>query len=348
MVALAKPTFTATPKDQVDVVDVYTTVDSKLRNNLTSKLSSFGEDLSSIYGRSTENIGNIGNQIKNKGINLADAKDRIQRALTGSRSDITNIAKDIQTVMFGDVTGKDPGTDYIREGNKLLNVVKIVTSKGERISSGRDQNQVSSMLGIITDITGLSIFKSLDLGVETALIKGAIIEVGKWGVPELLDDILANTDKRSGYAAVSRSSRQLANTSDIDSVEALINRFGPSVLTSQTPNFAAVFLANYRFPNNVTPEQYSTRLAQLVRVMTQLQPNWFYTQRTYLPEGAEGYQTVTEEVANLAVLNTASAHAKLLFRSDETYAPYAMIASAYPTKSAKALLKEQYPRIAII
>lgn len=346
MVTLARPVFESGPNDDVAVVDVYSTTDSTTRNALTSKLTTFGQGVTDIFGKSTEALKDLGHKLGTNQIDLAAAKDRIQGALAGSRNDINYLATGIQGTIFTDATGKDRGTDYVREANKLMNTVKVVTSKGARISSGQDQNKVRSMLGIVSDLTGLNIFKSFDLGAETALIKGMVIEIGKWGIPDLLDDLLQNTDSRTAYSAVSRSSRQLASTSDIDSIEAIIARLGPQVLTQETPNFASTFLANYRFPLGTTEDKYAERLAQLVRVMTLLQPNWATTQRRYVEE--QTGDEVIEDLPNLAVMTNASAHAKLLFRNDEAFIIPSLIAGHYPSKTAVSLLKEQYPYIAIL
>lgn len=345
MVSIARPVFDAGPSDKVQTVDVYNTLDSETRNALTSKLSTFGQGLTDIYGKSTQAIRGIGDRVGNGSIDLAEAKDRISKALGGSRSDINYLAEGLQNVIFEDVTGIDSGTNYVRDANGLLNQVKVITSKGARVFASGDRAQANALIGFITDLTGMSIFKTFDLGAEAALVKGILHEVSAWGVPDLLDDILSNIDESTARAAVQRSGSTLASRSDIDAIELMLNKYGPEVLTAEAPNFATIVLSSYRFKAGVTVADYPAKLTQLVGVMNRLQPNWFWHQRVHINE--ETKQPTTEEVANLAVLAYASDDATALLSSDDTYLKYVITAPFYPIKSSRTLLKSMYPYIAI-
>jgi hypothetical protein len=345
MVALTKSVFDAGPSDLIKEVDVYNVVDSATRNAITSKLTAFGDGLSTVYSKSTEYIGDIAKKFKQGQVDLAEAQRRIQGALKGSRADITSLATSIQNTIFSDLTGLDSGTDYVRQASSLYNAVQVVTSKGTALIKDFKQGEISAAMRMMSDITGNSVFKALDIGAEAALVKGLLTEVSKWGVPTLVDEFLDKVDPDVRYSAVARSAASMASSSDIDTVEVMIKKVGANALTSQTPNFAVTLLSRYKFKEGTTAADYPVRLAQLVQVMNQLQANWFTTHRTYISDTT--HQPVQEDLANLAVLAYASDDAVTLLSSDEQYLPYVITASLYPIKASKALLKSMYPYIAI-
>jgi len=335
MVQLARSTFDIGPADDVKMVDVYNVTDSSVRNALTSKLGTFGDSLTDIYGKSTQVLTGIKDKFLKGDINLEDAKRRITGALTGSRTDITYLSTKLQNAIFTDVTGKDGGTNYVRQANELINTVQVVTTRGKQVFQNTNHNQVGAIMRFVSDLTGNSVFKMLDIGAEAALVKGAITEIGKWGVPSLVDDVLDKTDPMVARSAVRRAANEMSSTTDLDTIKVMIARVGAQTLTAETPTFATNLITRYRFKEGVTPEKYPALLADLVSVMDQLQPNWFYTQRA------------AEEVANLAVIQTASDDAVTLLASDERYLKHVITAPFYATKSSRVLLKTLYPYIAI-
>jgi len=345
MASIARPVFEAGPSDQIKEVDVYNITDTQTRNALTSKLSTFGDGLSGVYGKSTQVLSGIKNRLLSGNIDVYQASERIERALKGSRSDITSLSTDLQNVIFEEVTGKAPGTNYVKKASDLINTVKIVTERGDRVFNNTNYGQVNAVMRFVSDLTGNSIFKSLDLGAEAALLKGVLTEVSQWGIPELIDDILDKTDKEVSRTAVRRSASAIASAGDIDSIESMINKLGASTLTSQTPNFASTLISRYRFKPGTTAADYPALLTQLVSVMDKLQPNWFFTNRNYLSD--ETQREVSEDIANLSVLAVASDDAVTLLSSSDEYLKYVVTAPLYPSKKAKTLLKTMYPYIAI-
>lgn len=346
MVAIARPVFETGPKDNVTMVDAYNATSSEVRNELTSKLSSFGSALSDTFGAATRAISNIGTRISKGELNVDDAANRIKNALGGSRSDIAYLATGVQNSIFSELTGTVPGTDYVRGATDLYDQVQVVTGNADYVFQG-DRTQVSSVLGFISDITGKPIFKSLDLGAEAALIGGLIGTVSSWGIPALMDSLLEGKSDQFKYSVYSRNSASLTSV-NITMLEYYIDQGMASALTNQTPDFGKNYLTTYTIPAGSTPDQYPTLHAQLVKVMNALEPTWLKTPRgTTL--STQGVQTVgtPKLVTNLAVLARASQDAKtILLSNTETRVPV-LAASNFPSQDLVQIAKNMYPRIAL-
>lgn len=336
MSRLATPVFNGAPTDVAAMVDVYNAVDPEVRNTLTSKLTAFGTGLDDVLGGTMNAVTKVGKKLTNNGMDLASAKERIQRALGGSRSDILSLATSVQDSIFSELTGVDSGTNHVRKVSDMFDSLKVITTKGERLITDGDYKSANALMGFISDITRNPVFKMFDLGAETALLTGVMGEISKWGIPDLIDDVLAELDEPTRWSVVSRSSKEMMNTADVDVLEGIVDRMGGAVLTVNEPEFPVNFISRYAIKAGVTPEHYPARLAQLFKVMDALLPNWFYTNRG------------SEQVLNFTVLCYASEGARTLLASDDRYRAAAVIAPAFRTsRSAQAMLKTNYPGIAI-
>lgn len=340
MVKLAVPAFNGGAKDELLAVDVYAPIDGETKNALTSKLSAFGTSMSESLGGVTDTIKNIGKKVLGPNPNLDQAKDRIMRAMGGSRNDILSLATGIQNGIFSELTGADPSTNYVRKASDMANNIILIGTQGKQLMDRGGFNQTSAIMNFASQLTGNPIFKALDLGAETAMLKGVLGEVTKWGIPSLVDDIIkASVDKtgnnRSAYHAVSRTSGQIAMTANIGTIRQLITSLGVAALTQGTPNFAQLFLGRYDFAAGTTEADYPARLAELVALMNQLKPDWFYVLRN------------GEQIVNYAIITSASDDAKKLFRSDPLYLQAIMTAPFYRNMGSTALMKRMYPQVAL-
>lgn len=340
MVKIASPAFNGGAKDELLAVDVYAPIDGATKNALTSQLSSFGSSMSESLGGVLATVKNVGSKILGKNVNLDQAKDRIMRAMGGSRNDILNLATGIQNGVFSELTGADPATNYVRKASEMANSIMLIGTQGKQMMDRGGFNQISALMGFASQLTGNPIFKALDLGAETAMLKGVLGEVSKWGIPSLVDDIIKSSvektgSNRSAYHAVSRTSGQIAMTANIGTIQQLITSVGVSSLTQGTPNFAQLFLGRYDFAVGTTEADYPARLAELVTVMNQLKPDWFYVMRG------------GEQVINYAIITSASADAKTLFRSDPLYLQAILTAPFYRSTGSTALMKRMYPQVAL-
>lgn len=349
MAALASPVFATGPKDPVSIVDVYETAAPEVRNNLTSKLSSFGSSLNEVFGASMTSIRNLGHNLASGRIDPVMAAQRIQGALSGSRGDIISLATSAQNAIFSELTGTVPGTDYVRGATELYDSVNLVVGNGShRFQNGSIQS-VRATLGFISDLTGNPVFKALDLGAEAALLRGIIGEVSAWGIPDLVDSVLEGRDDQFRFSVVSRASDSILQVSNIGMLEYYINKGLASALVAKVPNYADQFISQYAFPQETTPGDYVTLHAQFMNVMNALSSTWLYTHRGGVSVELDGQTIITpKKVFNLTVISRASQDAYTLLISDPVTRPAMICARNYPTVDVIQLTKRMYPLIGIV
>lgn len=348
MVSIARPVFETGPKDKVAMVDAYNAVTPEVRNELTSKLTSFGSTLSATFGAAGRAINNIGSRIQKGELNVDDAAKRIKSALGGSRSDIAGLASGVQNSIYSELTGTVPGTNYVKGATDLYDNVQVVSGQGTYLINS-DRSSVSSILGFVSDLTGNNVFKTLDLGAEAALIGGLMGTVSSWGVPQLMDSLMEGKDDEFKYSVYSRNSDSLIRSSNIGMMEYYIDQGMASALTNRTPDYGPNYLASYAFPMGTTPDQYPTLHAQLVKVMTALDPTWLVTYRGSVESVSGDGVTIKTPlpVTNLAVVARASQDAIKLLVSDPSTRTAVLAAQNYPTVDLVQLAKNMYPMIGI-
>jgi hypothetical protein len=348
MVSIARPVFETGPKDKVAMVDAYNAVTPEVRNDLTSKLTSFGSTLSETFGAAGRAFNSLGSRIQKGEINVDDAAKRIKSALGGSRSDIASLASGVQNGIYSELTGTVPGTNYVKGATDLFDNVQVVTGQGTYLVNS-DRKSVQSVLSFVSDLTGNSIFKTLDLGAEAALIGGLLGTVSSWGVPALMDSLMEGKDDQFKYSVYSRNSDQLISTSNIGMMEYYVDQGMASALTNRTPDYGPSYLAQYTFPVGTTPDKYPELHAQLVKVMDALDPHWFTTYRgTTASVGPDGQTVQTPKpVTNLANLNRVSGDALILLSSVASTRTAVLAAQNFPSKDLVQIAKDMYPMIGI-
>lgn len=347
MVSIAQAVFESGPKDSVVMVDVYNAVTPEVRNNLTSKLSAFGNSLTDSFSSATKTVKELGATITNGRMNVEQAAQRIRAALNGSRGDITNLATGLQNAIFSGLTGAAPGTNYIQEASSLYDQVSIVVGQGKHLVNS-DKKSVSAILNFVSDLTNQPVFKTLDLGAEAALLGGLLGEVSSWGVPSLVDTMMEGKDQEFKYAIYSRNSESVLRNSSAAMIEHYVNQGLASALTSNQPGFGNDFLAQYTFPDGTTPDKYPVLHAQLVKIMDDLKPNWLRIQRGEVITNNNGQTVITPKmVPNLGALTRASSDAKTLLASDATTRTQVLISSNFPRIDLIQLAKRNYPLIGI-
>ena len=349
MVSIARPVFETGPKDNVAMVDAYNAATPEVRNDLTSKLSSFGNSLTETFGAAVRSISKIGDKITSGELNVDDAARRIKSALGGSRGDIASLATSVQNGIFSELTGTVPGTNYVKGATDLYDSVQVVSGNAQYLINS-DQRSVQSILGFVSDITGNSVFKSLDIGAEAALVGGLLGEVSSWGVPELMDEMMAGRDDQFKYSVYSRNSDSILSSSPTPAMmDYYVTQGMASALTSNQPDFGTNYLQQYTFPLNTTPDQYATLHTQLVKIMDALVPNWLYTQRGSTTTVVGDTTVITPRmVTNLAVIERASVDAKILLTSQPSTMAACLAAPNFPKVDLIQLAKKIYPLIGIV
>lgn len=373
MVQFAVPSFSGLPEDASKKIDAYTETSPELKNELTSKITAFGVSSDSLIEKSLKVVKGIGSKIANNGMDLNQARLRIQDALKGSRSAITGLATDLERSIMGEITGTDEGTGYVRKSTDMLNSVKMLINAKEYYFGDGSISSVNNIIGFMGDLSNNSIFKVFDLGAEAALLKGIIEEVTAWGIPDLIDETFGAKWNGNSYdydynaefrfSVVKRVSATISPSTDLATIERLITHGGATALIADNPNFPAQLLQNYVFPEgtiaggpypttipdpnfpegpaipnpdvNAGKESYADQLRRLEYILNLLKPDWFETRRNGLL------------VWNLYFINAASEDAITLLCSNEKYVGAMLTTPFYRIENPLELIKQYYPDAAL-
>lgn len=342
MAAIALPSFLGSPEDATKVVDAYGETSSALRTSLSEKITSFTSGLDGVFDKTVGIAKGIGEKLRTNAIDLPSAIKRVQGALKGSRNDITKIASSTEQLIMGELTGVDNSTHYVKTVTDVARGLEIMVGDGRQVidtfkNGGYDQ--VSSMVGFISDLTGTPLLKTFDLGAEAAILRGVIEEVSAWGIPDLVDKVLVDQPDRTKYAVIKRSAERISASSSLDVLLAYANvgnakgdqNIGVNALNAATPNFANRVLSNFAFAEGITVGDYPSQLAKLVDLMNKLKPDWFWTTRGATP------------VWNLGPLATASEDAVKLFLGSPVYRDAMLTAPFYTPQRIDELVDSMYP-----
>lgn len=359
MAALALPSFLGTPEDATKVVDAYGTTSSELRNSLSTKIDSFSSGLGDVFDKTVGITKGIGEKLRTNVVDLPSALKRVQRALKGSRSDLTSLAKSTEKLIMGELTGTDTNTNYVKTAIDVARGVELMVGEGRQVidsfkNGGYDQ--ISSMVGFISDLTNTPMLKMFDLGAEAAVLRGVIEEVSAWGIPELVDKILQDQPDRTKYAVIKRSADRISASSSLDvllsyarvnsnnytckfgtggegqpACEKIYPNIGANALQANTPDFATKVLSNFAFVDGITTGDYPAQLAKLEELMNLLKPDWFWTTRG------------SQAVWNLGPIAQASEDAVKLFLSSDKYRNAMLTAPFYQPSTIDELVNTMYP-----
>lgn len=379
MLSLSIPTFSGLPDSVVKQIDVYSDVSTELANKLVSKVSAFDTDLDSIISGATKMVKGVGSALKDRGIDLITAKNRIQDALKGSRSAITDISEMLEREIMGELTGIDEATGYVRRASTMIDSVKLVYDGVQRTFINGDYKSVSGVMGFLSDLTGNTLVETFDLGAQAALVKGILGEISDWGIPELVDDALGATWNKETksydyeyndefrFSVTKRASDSLSPTTSLEVIERMMLHGGTKALIADNPAFPDQLLAGYVIPegcvaggpypvmipnpdNKDGPKipdpsgaqvksNYYEQGHRLIKILNELKPAWFYVNRDVF-DGNAWRQDVTW---NLQYLAGTSEDAKKVLITEPDLLTAIVAAPFYRVESGLMMLKQMYP-----
>lgn len=381
MLPLTLPTFTGLPTNPVAIVDPYTSANPELMTKLASKVTAFDSDLGGIIGSATKMVKGIGDQLKSSGIDLPSAVQRVKDALGGSRSAISDLAEGVERSIFGDLTGIDEGTGYVRGANTMIDSVKMVYDGAVRTFKDGNFKNVSGIVDFIGDLSGNKLIGVFDLGAQAALIKGILGEVSDWGIPQLVDETFGakwNQEKNSydytyddefRFSVTKRASESISPSTSLEVIDRLMEHGGDAALVANNPSFPQQLLAGYVFPEGCiaggpypvmipnpsipggtmpdptgaqTVPNYVDEARKLVIILDRLMPGWFEVNRT-VSTGIDSNPWRVDKAWTFQYINTASDAAKAVLTTNAKYRDAFLAAPFYRIESGVALLKNMYP-----
>ena len=348
---IAIPSFTGLPTDPVQEVDVYGEVDDKVKNELVSKITAFGTDTSKLIQQSIKTVKDLKAKYGNVITDINVVRRRVEDALKGSRSAIEGLATDLEQIIFGELTGVDGVTGYVKTASDMYDSVQmVIDAKNYYFRDGNIRN-VNDVLNFIGDLSGNSLIGTFDLGAEAALVKGILTEISDWGIADLIDETLGakwnedsnkydykyNDDFR--FSVVKRSSEDLSPNASLSVIDRLMEHGGDKALIANNPDFPIQLVAGYVLPIGCVPGEagsndgnnYTDELNMMVGILDRLKADWYLTKRG------------TTEVFNLYFLKYCSQDAITLFNSAAKYREPVMTSQNYEMTSGRSLILKFYP-----
>lgn len=367
MLPLAAPSFIGDPSSPVKQVDPYGKVNPEVQTSIASKITAFDLGFDQLIAKSVDMAKGIGGKLADGSVSLPEAKMRLKDAMGGSRQGITYLAEGLENLMLGDMTGKDPGTGYVRTASDMIDGVQLVINGKKSTFQKSDYPNVGAIVGFVSDLTNNPLIKAFDLGAEAALVKGILTQVTTWGVPDIIDETLGakwnsetkkydySYDADFRFSVVKRTSEDLSPGTDLATIRQLMLHGGDTALIAANPSFPEQLLEQYNFPLGIVPatdptrpdlHTYAKEIALLEEILNILKPDWFQVQRLVFKEG-ENPAFQPELVWNLRFISRASEDAKRLLCSKPLYVPPILTAPFYAVDSAKQMLTKMYPYIVL-
>lgn len=350
-IQLATPSFFGTPTDEVQQVDAYSQISPEVRNKLVSGVGEFEEGFGSILNNAIKSVKDIGSKLTGSPINIQEAKQRIEGALKGSRSDIQYISQTLENSIFGELTGASGGPGYTRTATSMANEIKLIIDNKDILFNQDGFQGVNSIINFLNDLGGSNtLIKTFDLGAEAAVLFGVLTEVSAWGIPDLIDETFGarkvynddgswrydySYDDQFRFTLGKRVSSELSPNASLDVILRILEHAGDGSLLAENPTFIETMMSSYTLPVDTDPSMYPEILSKFELILDKLQPEWLYINRG------------DEKVYNLGTFNKLSDHTQLVFLSKEKYYVPVMLGPLYQPKQAIQLLKEFYPNIPI-
>lgn len=218
-----------------------------------------------------------------------------------------------------------------------VNIGSLLTTDGKtfRVNKnwrGQVGNQLLNMLG---NYVGIDEF--VDVSVKGALYNSILYETVGYGMSNAYGTLWGSYPK--GMELIRRdafleAARLAITNGDIESLQAIIGLIGEegrNVLLSKYPNFVEQLFGNFKFDDDVYPEDYPVILAKVQIVLNQVL-------------GAEWYLKTTSfgKVYNLAVMNRVSADMKKLLIQWDEIIPLVAMAGMYEDVNTLAELRRQF------
>lgn len=352
-------TFATGPKDEVAVVDVYTSTAAKPTNSVVEKVNdTIAASISQVQGgvNTTLDAGNItdlANKLQAGELTKDEALKKINDATQGALAKLQSLStlKDpIVTNLLTSVGFSDKHVDIIKGALGLPGAAdpakalldenpkfKVLYNVTEEVRSKGSPETAQGAFELLRSITGNSDLATVThLGDQFAMLGTAMAKLSELQLPELYDSILTKIhDSNDKKRFMLSMTRQLADQGDsIGLTRILDTGVSASAMLHAVPDLISRFLSNYRLPPSVdkpTTAEYTA----LTTLLTRIDSHWNQLQRN----GVWSY--------NLEIYQVVSSDGKRTLSLNPIHPPLIYYAPIFPKQPVVEILKGYYPRAAI-
>lgn len=218
-------------------------------------------------------------------------------------------------------------------GDNASKAVSILYGNAELLLSVADVDDTESLVKFVNELSGNSeLAKFINIEAESAIIGGMASMLMQYGIPEMVDDVIAQARsdavKANAYAYLST---EAVNGSDLAMINKVIDQIGITMFLANNPDAINSILSGFFFGTKDTVDTYPAKRTELLTLLVRINPNWFQ------------YNRAGTWVPNLGPFNISSKDAKTLFCTSDPERSFVLAAKGYPPNAATSVVKALYP-----
>lgn len=287
-------------------------------------------------------------------LNTKDITKAIKVGRDGVTFDENNILKAVSTQLGYPVTSqsgamRQVANDISKEFNRItgLNIGKILTSDGKTFKTnknwrGQMGGEVFKELIKFTDLD-----EFIDVSVKSSVYNSLYYNAARFGMRDSYRHIWKSYP--TGFGKIRRDAtlealQYMITNGDIDSIDEVLKILDEDdgglttnrkIIAAKFPNFIEVLFSNFKFDDDVYPEDYPAVLEKLLSVLERIKgPNWWMTHTEFGP------------AYNLAIMTRTGKDMKTLLSGYDPLVPLLCTIGFYNQAPATNILKTQFRGVA--
>jgi hypothetical protein len=321
------------PEDKSLVVDPYGVSDNKILNALSDQISGIAKDAFNNIRQSPNLVSDLVTMVASGKTNWAITKEGLANRVVSALGGRTGILNNLSSGLKDSITNATGLPEGIYD-------TAVALLGGQRVNFNAGQmDSAKEVFSLINQITASNEMKGFfDIGSESSLMASVMREAIALGVPDAIDVLVDNAkDDQIAYNALYANVQVAFESSDLDTINLMIEKIGVNGILAQVPNAVPLLLSYYELPGGTTSENYDNELDALKAVLTTLRPNWGLVMR-------DG-----EWISDLTAFAEISDDARKLMMRDSDLLIPVLIGSTYAQRNnLMADLKKQYPLLPIL
>jgi len=278
---LSNSIFQGRPSDKLLVKDTYEVTNNETRNSVFETTKGIYSDAIGGLKGNTSSPRDLAELVMGAKAGNLTKSEMLEKALGAMGSTLPSLLGQVGGTLqnvLGDTLTK-AGFGEVADFGKLLYGASPIFIKGA------DVGGTSSLIKFVGELTGKSdLMQFFNLGAEAGILSGIAAQLVRYGIGDLVDDIVEMAHDESVKNAIFAAIIENAiNTSDLKSVNKALDKLGADGLLAERPNAIAEILAGYRFPEDFDMRLADTERAYLIATLVRISPYWTTKLRAGVP-----------------------------------------------------------------
>lgn len=332
---IASPLFRSNNTEKLEAADAYTITDTRPINKLYEAAKAGAHSLINSMG-SPQQIGASISRLVAMKKQGASGRELLEASLGAFGTSIEGVLRTAGTGLL------DKAASFIDLDPSIANRIKIGgVFVAESLLTGnvRQLGELQTISGLLGDL-GLpeEYLDYVNVGIESAVWAAALTGATSINIFDYFEKLKDHVDDDVYYQAVVFTLPTVATMGSLEGLQAVINGIGAWNILANQPDFIPTFISNFMLPNPL-PDGFDAREygIRLVNLLNQIDPMWYKYQRTD-----------TEVILDLKYLTNPSKDAVTVLELHDELGVAVMLAPGYPEKSVNEVMREQFPRMAVV